>query len=191
MRLLLISFLCARAFAAGGHARITVHVADTFGNRVPADSIMLIAPDGNATQAVQGQVFDVAYGTYTAKVRVRGFSEAVEMFKIDQPEQILSVAMKLGVMEVPPPLCSIAGHVPTEDAISRVRVLELYGNSSRDVPVGNGTFRLENLTCGDYVLLAISEKGCVSAKVSRATVSGTTVDFRTTESGHIECGVAK
>ena len=148
-----------------------------FGNSVPAESVTLSGDDGRETHVKQDQMLIVPYGVYTAKVRVQGFRQAVNVFTVDQPEQTIPIAMKLGVMEVPPSLCSIAGRVTSENTIGRVRALEAYGAYSRDVPVTNGLFRFENLECGDYVILAISRSGCVVAKVSRATVSGASVDL--------------
>jgi hypothetical protein len=184
----LILLLNLASLGAEGQAQVQVHVVDAYGNPVPAQKITLTGEDGTTTEAKQDELFSEKYGRYTVKVRVPGFSNAVEVFVVDQPRQILSVAMKLGMMEAPRPLCSITGRVTPENAAVRIRLLQLFGSYSADVPViAGGSFRFQNLECGDYMLIAMGPKGCVATKMSRSTTTGTQADMQVSLLGGDAC----
>jgi hypothetical protein len=188
----LVLLLALVALGDERQGQVRVHVADAYGNPMPARIITLTGEDGTTIEATQDKVFSARYGTYTVKVAVQGFSTAVDMFAIDQPNQILAITMKLGVMEVPPPRCSIMGSVTKESGITRIRLLQLFGTHSIDVPASaDGSFRFQNLECGDYMLIAIDLKGCVSTKMSRATVGGTHTDFDVSELREGACVTGK
>lgn len=189
---MLISLLGLIALRAEGQARVRVHVADAYGNSLPAQRITLTDEGGTTIETTQDEVFSAKYGKYTLKVSVQGFSNAVDVFAIDQPEQILSITMKLGVMEIPSPSCSIGGRVIPESGITRIRLLQLFGPNSIDVPVVvGGSFRFQNLECGDYMLIAMGPNACVATKMSRATTSGARADLRVSELGGGACGAGR
>jgi hypothetical protein len=60
---------------------------------------------------------------------------------IDQPQQIVTVAMKLGAMEGEINPCSIIGRVEPAKDIVRMRLIQLFGAYLTDVPVkDDGSF---------------------------------------------------
>jgi hypothetical protein len=163
-------------------AQVRIHVASALGESVPATSVTLTTEQGGSIDVKQDQVSAIHYGRYTVSVRVPGFSIAKELFTVDQPEQILFVAMKLGVMETPLPNCLIKGEVIPSDGAERVRLLQLFGSYSVDVPVTpGGMFRFEDIECGDYMLVAVNQKRCVGTEMARAATAGTNVHMRLKE----------
>jgi hypothetical protein len=168
-----------RALQSSG-SRIRVHVTDAYGNSVPAKQITLIG-DGAANEVPQDQPFSAKYGRYTLEVKVPGFSDATQSVAIDQPEQILAVAMKLGTMEASPPRCSIIGRVVPEKAALRMRSMQLFGSYSTDVPVApDGSFEFHNLECGDYLLVTMGGKECLGTRTFRAVPTAGRADIRLT-----------
>jgi hypothetical protein len=90
--------------------------------------------------------------------------------------------MKLGAMEAPVPRCSIGGHIAADGSIQRMRVMQLFGSYAADVPLAaGGSFEFQNLECGDYMLIAIGAKGCVTTKVLRASIAGSRADIQIPE----------
>jgi len=160
--------LVTKSSAAGGQSLVRVHVTDAYGNPVPARKITLTA-DGATTPVVQDEAFGVAYGRYVLAVYVQGFDNAVQSVVVDQPEQIVTVAMKLGMMEVPVPRCSIIGHVSPETVAVRMRLMQVFGAYTADVPVTRGAFEFRGLECGEYMLVVMGARECLGTKIARAT----------------------
>jgi hypothetical protein len=186
----LISLLGLMAIGAEGQARVQVHVTDALGSPVPPQSLKLTAEDGTTIEARQDEVLNLKYGRYAVDVTAQGFSNAARNFLVDQPQQILSITMKLGTMEVPLHPCSIAGRIVPKDGVRRIRLLELFGSYLTDVPVVDGAFRFQNLECGDYMLIVMSSKRCLATMMSHATMIGSNVDIRLPELGGGACDPA-
>lgn len=158
-------------------SRVRIQVTDAYGKRVPAQRITMSA-NGTAKEVPQDEAISAKYGRYTIVVDVLGFSTATESVIIDQPEQVVPVAMRLGVMEVPPPHCSVNGHISHGSALS-VRLLQVFGSYKADVPVSaSGFFEFRDLECGDYLLVAISANHCVGTRLFRATPTARVADIQ-------------
>jgi hypothetical protein len=81
---------------------------DSAGKSLSARSITLSRGE-SVIHVAQDRVINLAYGRYTLKVEEPGFASLTMPVVIDQPAQILAVAMKLARMEnVDPPPCSIS-----------------------------------------------------------------------------------
>jgi hypothetical protein len=177
--MLLVVLSGSIALRAARSAQVEVHVSDAYGNSLPAQRVTLASKDGSAIEVKQDEPAEVGYGKYTVEVIVPGASKAVEEFTVDQPNQILTVAMKLGALEAPVPTCSVDGRVVPAAGVTRIRLLQLFGSYYADVPAsGAGAFRFENLPCGDYMLIAVGPKGCIGTKMSRATTAGAHVEMK-------------
>jgi hypothetical protein len=177
---LLASLLPTTRALQSGEPRVRVQVTDAYGNAVPAKQITLTGDDAT-NEVPQNEPFTTKYGRYTLEVRVPGFSNATQSVVIDQPEQILAVAMRLGVIETPPPRCSIVGRVIPETAAVRVRSSQLFGSYTADVPVAKGgSFEFRNLECGDYMLIVMGGKECLGTRTFRAVPTAGPADIRLT-----------
>jgi hypothetical protein len=162
-----------------GHSNVQIAVTDGLGDPVPAKQIT-IPGNGIAKTVNQDEAFDILQGRYTVQVAVLGAEMAVEAFLVDQPQQILTVAMKVGAMENAPVYpSSIIGNVIPATAASRIRVIQLSGSYYVDVPVmAGGRYQVWNLVGGDYMLIAVGSKGCVGTKMARAvSLPQTTTDI--------------
>jgi hypothetical protein len=178
--LVLVSLIPATSALQSGSARVRVQVTDAYGNAVPAKRITLTG-DGATNEVPQNEPFTTKYGRYTLDLRAAGFSDTTESVVIDQPEQILTSAMRLGVMETPPPRCSIFGRVVPATAALRLRSMQLYGSYTADVPVApDGSFELSNLECGDYMLIAMGGRECLGMRTFRAVPTAGRADIRLT-----------
>jgi len=188
----LLLVLCLAALGDEGRARVVVHVADSYGNSVQAHMITLASEDGSKIDVKQDEELELKYGWYTAEVRVPGFSTAVEDFRVNEPDQVLTVALKVGGIEGPAPVCSLDGRVLPAGGAVRIRILQLFGTYGADVPVlAGGTFRFENLDCGEYMLIAMGPRGCLGTKMVRTTLKGTHVDMRLADLGGGACAADK
>jgi len=161
--------------------RVRVLLTDGFGNAVPASRLVL-SNDGSSTQVDQDRPFHVEYGQYVLEAIVPGGALFRERVTVDQPDQILTVAMKLGRIEdVEPPPCSILGYVTSGSAVGRIRLMQLFGPEVRDVSVSSvGKYEFRNLQCGDYLLAAMGTKECQGTRVVRATVMPARADLKIT-----------
>jgi PEGA domain len=172
--LLLVSAL---AFPAGELRTISVHVSNSYGDPASTASIT-ITGNGLSLTASPDQVLTVPYGRYTVKVNVPGFENATEVFTVDQAQQVLPVAMELGRMEDNiPTSCSIRGSVVPSATVTRVRLVQLFGTYSVDVPINKGAFEFHDLKCGDYMLVAMGMKECVASRMARASPVATGSDI--------------
>jgi hypothetical protein len=156
-----------------------VLLTDGLGNPVPSSRLVL-SRDGSSTQVEQDRPFHVEYGQYALEASVPGFANFTGRVTIDQPDQILTVAMKLGKIEdFEPPPCSILGYVTPGSAVGRIRLVQLFGPDVRDVSVTpEGKYEFRNLQCGDYLLVAMGTKECLGTRVSRATVMPARADLK-------------
>lgn len=172
-----------------GQSRVRIHVTDAYGKSVPAQHITM-GTDAAAKEVPQDEAINTRYGRYTIVVNVAGFSTATESVVIDQPDQIVPIAMKLGVMETPPPHCSVAGRVSPASARS-VRLLQLFGSYMADVPVSStGSFEFRGVECGDYLLVAISQDHCIGTRLFRATPTAGPADIQLGP-GNVACTSSK
>lgn len=120
-------------------------------------------------------------GQYVVKVNVPGFENASQVFVVDQNEQILPIAMEVGRIEDNIPMsCSIRGTVTPSTVVSRMRVIQLFGSYSVDVPLVNGAFEFHDLKCGDYMLVAMGHKECLGSRMARAAPIATQSDLHLT-----------
>jgi hypothetical protein len=141
------------------------------GETVPARSITITGPQ-STVQVEQGKIIDLTYGSYTLDVAATGFAPVTMPVVIDQPAQILTVAMKLGRIEdYEPPACSIIGSAPLRIKAARIRAVQLFGPYVTDVPVdAQGRFEVRNLVCGDYLLIVTESSRFVGTMVARSAV---------------------
>ena len=110
----------------------------------------------------------IRYGTYKLTVGVPGFSNSNMEVVIDQPGQVISVAMGLGSIEGETPSCSVKGRVVPESGAVRVRAMQVYGSRLWDVGVDqHGSFALQNLECGEYMLMVTRTKACLAVRYAR------------------------
>lgn len=158
--------------AADGQSNVRVHVTDAFGNALATAAIFVSSADAR-TQVAQDQVIRLPYGSYTVSARVPGSSDRTLQVAINQPEQIVVVGMRLGAMEAPVPTCSILGRIDpgrdTSGGPARLRLLQLFGDYLVDVPIAAGGFEFTNLECGDYMVIAMGQNGCIGTKIVRTT----------------------
>ena len=175
---LLASLIPATRALQSGGPRVRVQVTDAYGNAVPAKQITLTG-DGATDEVPQNEPFTTKYGRYTLEVRVPGFSNTTQSVVIDQPEQILAVGMRPGVMERPPPRCSIVGRVipengSVENTVNAV-VRLLYCRCSRRA---GWNFRVSQSGNGDYMLIAMGGKECLGTRTFRAVPTAGHADIR-------------
>lgn len=166
-------------------AHVRIHVSDAYGTSVPATSLLFIQ-GGKERPVRQDEMFAVGYGPYSVEVEVQGFSIASQSGTIDQPEQVIAVAMRLGPLEAPAPRCSAAGRAP--DGAVRVKLLELFGAYSSEVAVTGGRFEFRGLECGDYLLVAVGAKECLSVRAYRAKPAGGPADIPPPNGAVGRCG---
>jgi len=115
LRLLVFLAIATGTRAFGEQSRVRVLVSDALGNPVPSRKIVMIGTV-SATELQQGSEVVLGYGEYTLSVDVPGFEHATRSVMIDQPQQIVTVAMKLGALEGEINPCSIIGRVePAKD----------------------------------------------------------------------------
>ena len=168
---------CTCVVAAGGLCQVRGDVADNLGNLVDASELTMTV-DGVGIPAQQNKAFPAPCGHYVLSVAVRGFQKATQEGDIDQVNQVITVGMRIAAMEVPWPSCAIIGRVSGQSAVSRVRLIQLYGRYVVDAPANVGkTVDFLGLECGDYLLVAMGAKGCLGTEVVRASMAGTRADL--------------
>lgn len=154
----------------GQQARVRVLVSDAYGGSLSGGHITMTG-EGSVIEIPQDSEVTVNYGQYTLKVEMPAFEIALRAVTIDQPQQILTVAMKIGRMDNEINPCSIIGRVASTDSLIRMRLVQLFGAYLVDVPFSaDGSFQFRNLTCGEYMVIAMSAKGCVGIKMATARV---------------------
>jgi hypothetical protein len=158
------------------NSEVVARVADNFGNEV-TDADIILRSSGGVVQIFQGKATSVPYGGYEVTVNVAGFKKARLDIVIDQPRQVLSIAMPLGAIEGDTPSCSVTGRIFPEKSATRIRAMQMFGSYFTDVVVdGSGSFALSNLECGEYMFLAIGPKGCLAVQYPRI-VRDSRIDF--------------
>jgi len=178
--LLPIALLSLHLGEAGAQAqsRVQVHVMDAFGTPLPARSIKIVGPR-STTEALGDNPINLEYGQYTVEVTVPGFAPARMSALIDQPAQILAVAMTLGKMEADVPPCAILGHMAPEAKAVRIRAVQLFGSYVTDVPVGPGElFEIRGLACGDYLLIAMGAGKFLGTMATRASTLPARIEMK-------------
>ncbi|HWE52355.1 MAG TPA: hypothetical protein VG273_21345 [Bryobacteraceae bacterium] len=150
--------MSASAFPAGELRRVSIHVSNSYGDALS-----------------------------TATIAIKGNRQSLTAVP-DQDEQILPVAMEVGRIENNiPDSCSIRGSVLPGTGVTRVRVIQLAGSYSVDVPLKNGAFVFHDLKCGDYMLVAIGTKECLGSRMARAAPIATGSDINLSTSGDGAC----
>lgn len=173
--------------SAQTEAHVQVHVSDAYGTSVPTTSL-LFTQDGKEHPVRQDEIFAARYGPYSVEVEVQGFSVASQSGTIDQPEQVIPVAMRLGPLESPAPRCSVTGRAP--DGAARVKLLELFGAYNSEVAVVGGRFEFRGLECGDYLLVALGAKECLGVRTYRTVRAADPADIPPTNGTDGRCASA-
>lgn len=158
-------------------SRVRIDVTDYIGNPLPLTTGFLYNK-GLKVAIHENEVLTVPKGEYTVEAQVPGFRRLISSVRINQPEQVLSLAMPLGSIDGPIPVCSIRGRSDLKPKNSTIRLFSLFGNISEEVAVKEkGTFVFENLECGDYVLLGIERGHCTAAMHLRVMHDPVVVKF--------------
>jgi hypothetical protein len=149
-----------------GTCEVRVHLSDGYGNRVSAAEIKILG--GRSIDVKPDMPFRIDAGSYTFQVRSSGFKMATLPIVIDQLEQVVAVSLQLSALEGPDPTCAVYGHL-AGGAISRVRLLELFGSRSIDVPLDAArNFDFRGVACGDYLLVTVGPKSCLGTLMVQA-----------------------
>ncbi len=175
---------------AGDSGQISVQVMDNYGNSVKAPIISL-ENDGNIVQLSQDGSTVVPYGNYKLTVVVPGFKKTLLNITVNQPRQMLSVALQLGGVEGPTPGCSVYGRIYPDGSATRVRAMQMFGTMLADVAVDSqGSYAIQGLECGDYMLMVFGPKGCISVKYPRFTRDAR-IDFHLPREVSADCATSK
>lgn len=146
-----------------------VNVTDYLGNRVIAEHIKMIR-DGVAEEVPQDTTIRSKCGPTTLTVTVPGFKSETMAVELGQTEQIVAVAMRLGTLDDSGFSCDVLGAVKASAGIVRIRLIQLFGAYSIDVPVRKATaFEVRNIECGTYLLVAMGANNCLGTVVLRIT----------------------
>jgi hypothetical protein len=180
LRLLLVfaSLFLVGAWGAEDLASVKILVSDNLGNRIVGVDAKLTR-EGKIVTVRDDTAVSLPYGDYTVSVRVPGFDLTDYSVRIDQPRQVIAVAMKLGPMEGPKPVCSLSGNVIASPAVSRLRLIAEYGTYLVDVGVSDtGAYSFRDVECGDYIVIAIGSKDCIGARRIRIVGGDSLADLR-------------
>ena len=162
---------------AGGPS-LVVHITDTYGNRVRANSVIL-SQSSEKVEIFQDVTVQVRYGKFMLEVAVPGFKDNIISGVISQPNQVFNVPMKLSPLEGDSPACSIDGTLNPIQAHTSVRLMELFGTWTTEVPLSqSGTFKFRNLECGRYLLVFMDPTGCLGVFMSKAEMLPSPVVLR-------------
>jgi hypothetical protein len=157
--------------AAEAPCRVRINITDAYGHRVPAERISMTR-EGFTAELRQDEVFGSNCGQYILNVSAPGFSSARVAVDLDQTEQIVTVAMRVGALEGTSPSCSVMGQVAPSSEVARIRLSQLFGLYSVDVPLSAAhTFHIANFECGAYMLVVMGPGGCLGTKVLRITAA--------------------
>ena len=178
-RVVLLALLASSAaLGDDGLCRVTINVTDNYGRRTQADRIRLDTR-GVTRDVQQDEPLRLKCGHFTLDVVVRGFAPAILPIVIDQTEEVVTTAMRLGAVDAAVPKCAITGRVTGRIAVPRMRLLQLFGRYLVDVPVtASGTFQFAGIECGTYLLVAMGKEQCLGTEVVTATVSATPVTLK-------------
>jgi hypothetical protein len=158
---------------AGDSGQISVQVMDNYGNSVKAPIISL-ENDGNIVQLSQDGSTVVPYGNYKLTVVVPGFKKTLLNITVNQP-----------------PGCSVYGRIYPDGSATRVRAMQMFGTMLADVAVDSqGSYAIQGLECGDYMLMVFGPKGCISVKYPRFTRDAR-IDFHLPREVSADCATSK
>lgn len=182
---LMLALMSSRFGVLDGQAQsqVKIHVTDAYGHPIPAEAVSMTITEPSKSdtpqEAVPDKTIGLSYGQYAIDAVVPGFAPTKMVAVVDQPAQIITVGMKLGAMDAPPPICAIlARFVPDIHAV-RVRVMALFGTYFTDVPVADGgLIEVRNLECGDYLLIAMGPSKLLGTVTVRATGILTRLDLK-------------
>jgi hypothetical protein len=176
----LIGLFLITTLRAQSQSQVKIHISDAYGRTVLADWIKIKGSSTIIDDAAQDKVIGLPYGRYVIETLVRGFAITTVSALVDQPTQVINIAMRLGNYEgkATPILCSLSGHVEPGAAAVRVRVVQLFGSYTTDVPVDKGAFRVQNVECGDYLLIAMGESKLLGTTTATAGLVSTGVEIK-------------
>lgn len=181
MRFMLViacSLTLAGVLLADDLASVKIVVSDYFGSRLKGVDIRLTHA-GKITTTRDDEPILLPYGEYDISLRAPGFSMTDYAVKIDQTQQVLVLAMKLGGIEGTDPVCSIKGKIISSQAVARVRLSAIFSPYTADVAVsGTGAYAFRNIQCGDYFVMAFDSKDCIGAQRVRVTNAESLADLR-------------
>lgn len=154
---------------------VELQITDNYGHPLREARISVNGP-GTVLRSIDRRILELQRGSYAIVVDVPGFDTFRSTVVIDQPEQILSIAMRLGAYERAQVPCSINGTVDQFQGGIRVRLISMFGAEVRDAPVkDDGAFQFGTLECGAYMLVAIRDAEPIGFAYPVATGRGTSV----------------
>ncbi len=165
--LALVVFVSAAGLlrADGGSCGVRVIVTDNYGNPVPMAKIR-ISGVGADLSVAPGVLFSSECGLRTVSISAPGFAPEKVGALLDQSEQLITIALRLGALEGAPPTWSILGEIASGPGVERVRVAQLFGLYSVDVPLTKAReFRVANIECGSYLVVLMGPRACLGTKV--------------------------
>jgi len=73
-----------------------------------------------------------------------------------------------------------------------MRLIQLFGAYLTDVPLkDDGSFQFRNLSCGQYMVIAMSPKGCSGMKIATARVLAERFEMKIDTARVADCRPAK
>jgi hypothetical protein len=164
MLIIVCSLISTGAVIAEDVASVKIVVSDYFGSRLN-DVVIKLANSGKVTTTRSDVPLSLPYGEYRVSLSEPGFGISDYIIKVDQPQQIFMLAMKLGGIEGPDPVCSIKGSIISTQAVARLRLIAIFSSYLTDVAVSQtGLYVFKNIQCGDYFVMAFDSKGCIGAQ---------------------------
>ena len=163
------------AGSTGQRGAVTLYVTDYYGGRISKGIVKIDSPAGLILSR-DGEVKSLAFGTYRLTAVVPGFDPFQADVVIDQPEQVVLIAMRLGQIEGPPVSCGAEGKLPSGLKGGRVRFAPVFSSEVRDVPIRpGGVFEAVALECGLYTVTAVSGKEIAGSLTIRLTSDRTRI----------------
>lgn len=185
--------LVTATLAGGGPCEVRVRVSDGYGNPVTSASVTITGGKTSVEAKPEAPV-RLDEGSYMVKVVASGFRAEMVPIQIDQLEQVVAVSLRLGRLEMADPSCAVYGHISGSSAISYVRLQEIFGSRSTDVPLSEGRrFDFRSITCGDYLLVVVGQSGCLGtlAVPARPTTGALGIEAPDTTVGCKPLGLEK
>jgi hypothetical protein len=146
-----------------------VHLSDEYGNAVATGEIRVLGATTDISVRPD-EPFHIAAGSYTVRVTVPGAKIANVPVAVDQLDQVIAVALQLGALEAPAPSCAVYGRITNQVPVSRVRLMELFGARSVDVPLSGAarTFDFRSIPCGTHLLVVMGPESCLGTLLVKA-----------------------
>lgn len=187
---LVISFsgiIVAASGAAAAESQARIRVTDAYGTSIGAAKITLSSP-ALQLNPKPDEVIRLPYGSYDLKVEVPGFRSTSMTVRINQPEQLVAVGLKLGSIDGPVPVCMVTGSVAPKGVVGQVRLQQLFGDYQGDVPLGaGGSFKFLDIECGDYLIVLIGGGKCLGTKTVRAQMSPQPISMKIAAESEAGC----